>query len=588
MRYLALSWPSGEPSAAAARYLEAIAPEWTTAAGESGWAVLRPRDAHLEVHRLPNGRGVVIGELHDRGAAEQGRLSAFPLRRLDHDAGASEIAEALAIGAWGRYVALFRDPRGEPAVLRDPTGGIEAVFWSRGDVDFIASELPMSEALWPDDLQIDAGDLGRFLLDRDMLADICPLGGVQVLAPGTLRWGRGLQRQEVVWSPGRFARRGDWRADAEYRLRNAMDVSCLSVASKGGAFLCEVSGGLDSAIVTTSMARTGAAISAVNMAWSAPEADERPFAREVAARSGARLTEFERDLTVFDAITLEETAGGARPGLNAIDPTHDELIKQAAVNAGARGIITGQGGDGLFFQMPAGDLASDIVRRGAGPRGRIAALADLSSRTRRSFWSLAAEALPRPHGPWKRHPSSFLIGDPDPDSVHPWLSAEGVSKAKQLQIRMLIHNRKVVGPSRRGQVAELVHPLLCQPLIELCLSLPAPQLASGRIDRHLARQAFAERLPASVVRRRSKGDVTAFFPRSLLASLGFVRDYLLSGELAAMDLLDRGRLEALLEPQRMVHECPAGEIITALHAEAWARVWRHRLSRRGGDRAHPI
>ncbi len=577
MRYLGVMWPPGLPSLVARAHLRTLEPDWSVVSDESGVAVLRPHDCDLEVHRSRNGAAIIIGEVHDRLAAEEGELAPFRLDRFEQGASLESMAHQLTADGWGRYVALLQTAQGGSGVVRDPTGAVEAVFWMRGDIAFVASELPLEPSIWPEAMAVDERRLHRLLVDRDMAAEISPLSGVEVLEPGMLRTGKGLRERTLLWSPQDFASRTRWRPDAEGRLRHVLDASCRAAARHKGGLLCEISGGLDSALVATTMARVGMSVSGVNMAWPTPEGDERPFAQLVAEASRAPLITFERSLTRFDAGSLEETAGGARPSLNAVDPEHDRLMARAAKDVGASTILTGQGGDGLFFQMPSPELASDIVRGGAGPRGRLSALSDLSFRTRRSLWSLAREALPHAHRPWRRHPSSIVAAPVEPAVIHPWLTGKGVSKAKQLQIRVLIHNRKVVGDSRRGRRARIIHPLLSQPMLETCLRLPAAQLAAGRIDRALARAAFADRLPNTIRERRSKGDTTAFYPRSLAASLPFVRDYLLGGELARMCLLDIARLDAALRIERMIHDCPAGEIITALHVEAWARVWRRRL-----------
>ena len=73
--------------------------------------------------------------------------------------------------------------------------------------------------------------------------------------------------------------------------------------------------------------------------------------------------------------------------------------------------------------------------------------------------------------------------------------------------------------------------MISQPLLELCLSLPTYLLTHGGQGRALAREAFADRIPAEIARRRSKGGVDEHATAVLQRSLPLAREMLLEGQL---------------------------------------------------------
>src|SRR3546814_18425449 len=65
----------------------------------------------------------------------------------------------------------------------------------------------------------------------------------------------------------------------------------------------------------------------------------------------------------------------------------------------------------------------------------------------------------------------------------------------------------------RSTAAPQITPLLSQPIVELCLSIPTWQWVRGGRDRAVARAAVADLLPALIAQRRTKGGPTGFLRR---------------------------------------------------------------------------
>lgn len=243
-------------------------------------------------------------------------------------------------------------------------------------------------------------------------------------------------------------------------------------------------------------------------------------------------------------------------------------------------ILTGQGGDALFMQGRSAAIAVDARHLGVRRKARIELTYDLARWGRCSIWSVASQAS-QIRGLGLRRPASFVARElacSTPTIRHPWLTdLDQVPPAKRHQIYGLAAALLFHGECRRSRVADLIHPLLSQPVIELCLGIPTFDLTGGRRDRALARETFAKRLPSGIVMRRSKGDLTAYYGRMLGRSLPTLRPWLLDGLLASRSLLDLDVLSEILTEDHLIWQGDYPDLMELIALEAWARGWSRRL-----------
>ncbi|MEO8114097.1 MAG: asparagine synthase-related protein, partial [Phenylobacterium sp.] len=161
---------------------------------------------------------------------------------------------------------------------------------------------------------------------------------------------------------------------------------------------------------------------------------------------------------------------------------------------------------------------------------------------------------------------------------HPWLrDLDDTPPGKQVQIRALLGTHEFWGRSRRSRAAQVVQPLLAQPIVELCLGAPTWNLLEGGRDRALARRAFAEDLPPEVAQRRSKGMLNTLYARRTAASLPFLRAHLLEGVLADAGVLDREAVDAALTPEQLIWRDDGARLSRAAMMESWVRYWQGRI-----------
>jgi asparagine synthase (glutamine-hydrolysing) len=441
----------------------------------------------------------------------------------------------------------------------------------------------------PQGLAIDWGLLADILADPPRAGGAPPLSGLAWIPPGMARHGAGAATLTTLWSPATFARRHHRRTQAagpelEAALAQAVDGSISALAAGAERILCEVSGGLDSAIVATSLVALGhRPVRATNFYRDQAEADERRYAQAVADQIGAPLATMVRSPMLMSEESIAFSARSVQPNFNAVDIEYDHLLAREIAEAKADVMFTGHGGDVVFLQIGAAELAADLLRGEPCEGGRLARLGDLARRTRRSVWSLAWQALSGRPGTGSPEQMASRMSVARPRGTlgrgHPWMQdLAGVTPTKRLQIGGLVLSQRVFHETLRGDLVRQAHPLLSLPVVELSLSIPAPLLSSGEGERTLARRAFAHRLPGSIVNRRSKGDISVFFGKSMARSVGFLRPYLLDGRLMAQGLLDRDALEAILDPDALIWRDDYGQILAAATIEAWVRHWEGRIA----------
>jgi asparagine synthase (glutamine-hydrolysing) len=532
-----------------------------------------------------------LGDLFDGDG--DGALAREPEARVAGQPGASPraLARTLSSACWGRYLALLQGD-GVVGAFRDPSGSHECLVWRlREGLDVVASELDRTPRwLWPPRMAL---NWDRVALHVTMMTATSEalFDGMIALCPGEFHeLGAPRGAPDLIWRPADFVRpEAADAAAAASELVKRVDACTRGLAGRYDALIAELSGGLDSSIVAAALAEVGLAPRVacwLNRVGDRPEGDERAYARAVTDRLGVALTAVAKPLTPLDLEGFRETASGIWPAINGMDASRDRDALERLAATGAQAIISGEGGDAVFFQMPTALVWADAFRR-AGPAAlRSPVLADVARRTHQSVWSVLRAAIRdrrRRTGP-SAAPSPFAAPALRRAAVgvamHPWVrDAHGrdLPPAKRVQIEALANCQLFHRPSRRTAKADQLFPLLAQPVVELCLSIASPDLAGGSYDRPFARAAFASRLPACVLDRRAKGVMTGYFARLIAASRDVLRPYLLDGCLSEAGVLDRAAVAGALEPEQLMWTAGAGGLLAVTAVEAWVRYWQGRV-----------
>ena len=500
---------------------------------------------------------------------------------------ASDELEALAVStdlsalpqaAWGNY-ALFatEDERG-PRVYRDPSAAVGLFHLRVGDTSVFLSDAEFGRSIGLlDHAQVDQHFLVHWLQYPFLKTARTGLRDVVEVLPGQWRFQEGGRWTSTQgWSPWQHASSGNQLhdpADAAFALK---EVALGTIAALvGDRPLLQLSGGLDSSIVAACLHSSSRDFEAIHFASSSADGDERRFANAVAQVCGISMrTLFEEELEFSLGPPRQSSFG---PHANPIVAP----INQAMVHHGkaiARNLVDGAGGDNLFCYLLTAAPVLDALHTRASGSVRQTVL-DVSQITSASWPQVIRAALRlQLHRlgrlPWKEnrsglHPAACLPSC----EVHPWLLASGRAlegQCEHVEAMLQIHH---FFDRRADWTLPVSHPLMAQPLIELCLRIPSWMWIERGRDRAIARQAFAGMVPDVVLSRRLKGSLQGYFQRSFAKLREGLREIILSGDLRQLGILDVAWIEAAFagrwgedEVQLRLSEMAALEL--------WLSSWR--------------
>ncbi len=548
---------------------------WTIASEDVDHLVAVRNGGRFSIGGNPRFPTIIIGDVFSRDP--NGCKAAAP---PDPGAQFNTFCARLVAQRWGAYIAVAPGAGGRLQIFRDPVGMRDCATWTSAGIRFLASDpVPWLYLTAPDTLAIDWQKAATVLARPSAVFEPSLFAGIETVPPGTLVEFDGSDaKASRLWHPRQFCEREQDQPTEATQLRIAITRCVGAWMERYPNSLIELSGGFDSAVVAGAGGgrhpRCG-----INFFTADLSGDERRYARAVAGQIGMPLHELFMPVASLSESDLDGMPVGIRPGLGSATLFHDRRLTEVAARIGTDTLLTGHGGDAVFFQHPTPMIAAEPDF----PRFSMGAHIMLAQWCRTSLWTTARHAFgprvrrdrPRPDEamcqlPLSAHASAIPLD---------WAGElSGLSPAKRLQVEAIAGERAAFGPSWRSQAMTVVHPLLSQPLIEHVLAIDIFRLTEGRRDRALTRNAMACALPAALINRDGKGALTHFFGRSLAASASFLRSYLLEGELAAHGLFDRVRLEAMLDRDFLMQFDCYGKILSALIMERWAREWRDRLA----------
>jgi asparagine synthase (glutamine-hydrolysing) len=595
--FVALVWSADDPAARqeAAQLEQKVRRAsvcWQNLLSTDGISVfaLPPTDPSLRSYVLPAQAGVVLGKLF---AADPAKADFDCVEQIDERASREILRSGgrhLVRSFWGGYVALLADSQARCGyALRDCSGKIPCYYRRFRDVtivfadvgDLAALELPAPTVNW--------GYLAAFIYSSQAQVRACAFNEVhEILAGECLKvQGRSVS-QTALWDPRTICseRRIDRYETAVAELREVTQKCIDAWVRSYDPMLLGLSGGFDSAVVLGCLSRSPArpGITCLNQYTAVPHEDEREYARAAAVRAGVRLLELPMNSAAdrFDSRLLSAPQT-CKPSVTALFRLLEiNLVNRIAEETGARTLWTGQGGDHIFLQTADTWSAADYLEaRGLRP-GFIAAVRDAAVLSRQPYWFVLRSAYSRRRGARPAPNSSAqtayfvaptaLPGNVDEYVSHPWTADPGdLPRGKQMQIRFLSQVVNRHRPIARLEGAPQHHPLLSQPLMDVCLQIPTYLLLRGGRERGLAREAFADRVPESILHRRDKGSIISYATEMLRQSEPFVRELLLDGVLAGAGVIVREELEPYIvhgQPFREEHLMP---LVACIAAEVWVR-----------------
>lgn len=555
---------------------------WRPAPAVPGCAVWRRGIADLPVQILPQDGGLLVGDIFPM---PNGRCFGAPPRWPTE-------ARGLCRAGWGPYVALLRRPDLGWQAFREPSGQIDLLTWRLNHgVAVVASTLVDLPGGFPPRVSgLDWDRIATFLTVPVAATTESLFGGVVAVGPGE-QVPAGGGPAETIWSPIDHAGPTDASPDELMRaFVGCLDFCTDALLSDHKRVVFELSGGLDSSSLAAAVAETGnleLVATWLNIVDPGPEADERPYAQAVADRYGFPLTVFERKPAALDPERFRDLGVQTWPAIAGVDAQRDLDAIRRLEATGATAILSGQGGDSIFFQSSSALLAGDLWRE----QGLLRTLVDprvaaLARRSRRSVWRVLSEAHAGVHGRASGVKNVNRLVTPAAHAFasgaeHAWVRAVAdvdLPPGKRVHIRALATGLFNHAASRRREAADLLYPFLAQPMMELALGVPGKILTGGSFARPFQRRAYADRLPPLVRDRRTKGGVSAYVARTMAESLDVLRPYLIDGVLADAGVLDRRRLATVLDRDYLIHTAAGTDLAGAIAVEAWVRRWQTQMA----------
>lgn len=531
------------------------------------------RPASRDVH--------VIGHLFNR-AERPARVRVFD------DAAAAAIrssaGDALVRDYWGGYCAFIENANGAGVIIqRDPSGLMPCFYIQVPGATLVASDVEtlLEANLLP--IEIDWPALAAQMAAIDFPFSRTALAGVTELLAGHRMTIADAPDVRPCWSPWDHIRPVHRPEDLPGLLYETVNSTLVAWGSCFDCVLLGVSGGLDSSIVAAGLANSGCELAAYTIATREAGGDERSYARTVTRSLGIPLAELFHDQTVIDFL-IPTGAHLPRPAGGAFGQSHtlEQLALGDKLDAGA--YFTGIGGDNVFCFMQSATPFLDRLTNAGPTMDAVRTLLDICKLTDCSVWDVLAMAnRKRRQGNTYRWPVAkrrFLAAEPAFKAVpmtHPWLDTPpDALPGKAVHIAMLARVQATLDSFPRQKCAPQIHPLLSQPVIELCLQIPTWEWCAGGQNRAVARRAFAKQLPAEILARRSKGSPDSFAFDVLQAKRTQIRDFLIGGQLDQNGLLDRQALDTALRTDVLIVAPDHVYLYALAESEAWVRTWQQR------------
>lgn len=527
-----------------------------------------------------DGTGCILGSLfHRHGVADR----VANLTASDQSSITASEGQLLLTRFWGGYVAAIATPHGV-RILRDPSGTLSCYHARRAGFLLVASdaELLARAGVVAD---VDIEEIGRQLYRAFVPASSTALRGVDELLAGfAIRAEESVSGQEPCWSPWDHVEDRSGSPEQMTESLHRIVRHCTRAwASTSVRLLLSVSGGLDSSILAACLAGAGSNATCLTMFAGDPAGDERMYARALCDHLALPLIEWPyrlEDIDITEPLGAHLPRPRDRTQANAYERVHLEVAREIGSDA----FMTGNGGDSVFGYSQSAAPVADLYLTDGLRRRTARALLDVCRQTGCNIFDALRQAWELAHRPadFRVAPKPLLLS-PEfvagirPDVLHhPWLDAlAGSLPGKAAQIASILRVQSHLEASR-GRHIPLLSPLMSQPIVEMCLSIPSWEWRAGGRDRSVARRAFAAELPPVVVSRQVKGSPSGFGARLLDHFRVSIRERLLGGRLVSRGIVDKSAIEIILAGNKPVPHAERVRILELVNAEAWLDHWNGR------------
>ncbi|HXM62135.1 MAG TPA: asparagine synthase-related protein [Terriglobales bacterium] len=374
-----------------------------------------------------------------------------------------------------------------------------------------------------------------------------------------------------VWHPERISTL-ELRSDEEYEdaWRHQVENAITKKLRAKDPMFCELSGGLDSTTlalfadrILQKMGRDPSELTTASITFElSTTCDESQFIRiaeKARGRAGIHIPESVQQPT----FGLSDTTFTGTPNAHRFTPGRYRAIAKAMKLAGARVLLTGIGGDHLFWSNQGGSPELADLLAGWHLKSLITQGREWSRAAGVPLWQMLRSHAVSPIAVMGAF-TSWLPSDLDmfpwvTKKAREWLAQAGRDQGMRVNRRIGLPSRRVreivirsfrallsAGYFQGYQEIYFCHPYSNQELIDFVLSLPMNQLARPGQDRFLMRRATRGLLPEPIRTRKSKATINEAPCRVL------ERERHEIGDPAALEVCQRGYAEPVALARAMV------------------------------------
>ena len=517
----------------------------------------------------------VLGDIFQRGTSDRAHF------KSGTTTSASMRPQELMRRYWGHYVAILRDGPATLEIARAPFGRLPCLYTQRDGLILIASDLALLTLAGWIPTGLDWSAIAHRLAFQNIASPTTCLSGVTDLRGGAcLRIGDGALTVTQAWTPWDHGGRRHWtddRDEAADALRRA--VTAAVRASRGDAerALLMLSGGLDSSILAATLASQGGAFACFNLSSQGGVGDERSYARAVASHLGASILEAEWDVGLVD-FSRSHAVGLPNPVGRSFMQGTNALLAQAIATSGADLSIDGGAGDNVFCALQSVAPVTDALVRGGRLHEAWTVALSIASLAQVGAATVFTQAIKRafrcsPAYRWHgetQYLASAMVSDQAIIAGHPWLQApKGAETGTAAHIALIVAAQTWAEASDLHSPVRHASPLATQPVVEACLRVPSWWWFENGRNRVIARKAYAARLPAEIIERRSKGSPDGYIAALYTANRTTIRAMLLDGRLRAAGMLDVPALERALGESGPLRGTAYHRLMRLADVEAW-------------------
>lgn len=492
----------------------------------------------------------------------------------------NDFIRAATPAAAGGYILYLHDQAsGQHWFYRDPSGREACYHLTSERFHFVFSDLNALRHFYPGRLELDARQLARTLVFRDLREECTCIAGISEILPGQgLKIDGDCASSFQGWNPwAHVGHDGVNPDDHATILAQAIDSTVSDIAATRSGIIVELSGGLDSSILAASLHRSGTDFSTLTLVPFGPDGDERAYAEAVAGAFGCRSyvrfpTATHVDLEVSAARHLP------RPAAKAFTQAFDVIGMELAAEIDGDLYLNGGGGDTVLGYFHSAAPVLDCWQQQGLSVDLIRSAANIAAITEVTIWEVLSSALRRrlqkmPRPTWKVF-DQFLAADVAASVTarpsHPWLDHPADAlPGKIFQISSLIGIYNYLDGTQRGRRSPLVFPLLSQPVLEAALAIPSWMSCSQGRNRSVARAAYANSLPPAITRRRSKGGFDGLCFDIFTTNRSLIESRLMDGYLAQQTIIDREAVAGFFKRGAIPSGTEINRLLAFIDIEAW-------------------